>query len=939
MQNKKKRGLLVGVVTALLACMCVFIALAGCSRAPETYRPESPSVGAQPPRDGSTPEDYDPLENIGYVIGRLAEREYYHSENTNRAEATSLGFIRVEQNVQGSKDYKDGILITSTVSTSSSSFAPSKAIQKYYGDRSVIVRTAASADPADWDGLHTVWSMGAPAEILDEETYGARYGLWATEFSDFVINEETVLSASELTREGNDYSISFDLSVSGDNDATYYYKKQMVTMGELSAEPQFSSVRLTVRFSSDWSVLSASTEEIYTSQKGIISANVVGSSETVFSYDEADVDVSAYESYFRQYAESDAADHTADEYLAEGLSSVLDGKSVLSLHMQRPDSEMTGYVRMEGESANITSVRVRADAGSELAYEEGILYFMAGGMTGKLDLRQGGAAEAIALRGNFVEKQGENVSVSGRISLAGADIPVTVGLTESGGEIAFRYIDAEIPDLDLTLHLEKSDRDVAFAEIDADAAVDLTPLASDLLHFAETGRFTASAAFLSEQQEVSVAAKLDIAEEGGAFAVDADVALTVSNYTQDENGERVQSDAHYVHMILQGGQLYVNYSLKEMDAPTGLRARMAVSDLAAAAEKVSSLLELCGIDLSGVNIAGGMPFMQADGSAILTAGLDEYGNHTASVAGFAVAGGTLDLSLTAAKSGVSPVAAPSDAESYLDVSFLARLVEDVCTTAGQIGTGFDLSAKIKADLFGVSPLADLDLTARIGHDARGEVEAVVQVRINAGGAVFFGDTESTLVIRGGNVFISRVQTSVYEEVLAGTGEEVLETPLRTQRAMTMEHFFATAGDQLLYFLNVNSDTISSLGSLAGGMGGGEQGDVGEMITLIESNAEGYSLAFDLGKMLGMESLGTLAIDIGRNEGGTLTAMDINAALLGGLVNASVQIENRAPGAPVDLSDITGIVSEIGQALGYEGEEEFLAAIAANGCIPLEQETE
>ena len=316
------------------------------------------------------------------------------------------------------------------------------------------------------------------------------------------------------------------------------------------------------------------------------------------------------------------------------------------------------------------------------------------------------------------------------------------------------------------------------------------------------------------------------------------------------------------------------------------------------------------------------------------------GNHTASVTGFAVAGGTLDLSLTAAKSGVSPDAAPADAESYLDVSFLARLVEDVCTTAGQIGTGFDLSAKIKADLFGVSPLADLDLTARIGHDARGEVEAVVQVRINAGGAVFFGDTESTLVIRGGNVFISRVQTSVYEEVLAGTGEEVLETPLRTQRAMTMEHFFATAGDQLLYFLNVNSDNhfLSRFPCRRYGRAA-SRGDVGEMITLIESNAEGYSLAFDLGKMLGMESLGTLAIDIGRNEGGTLTAMDINAALLGGLVNASVQIENRAPGTPVDLSDITGIVSEIGQALGYEGEEEFLAAIAANGCIPLEQETE
>lgn len=937
MQNKGKRGFWVGFfVVALLACLCI-VALAGCSKGPETYRPESPSFSARPPQDGSKPEDYDSLENIGYVIGRLAEREYYHSENTNRAEATALGFIRVEQNVQGSKDYKDGILITSTVSTSSSSFAPSKAIQKYYGDRSVIVRTAASDDPADWDGLHTVWSTGSPAEILDEEAYGARYGLWATEFSDFVINEETVLSASELTREGDTYSISLDLSVSGENDATYYYKKQMVTMGELSAEPQFSSVRLTVRFSSDWSVLSVSTEEAYTSQKGIISANVVGSSETIFSYDEADVDVSAYESYFRQYAESGETGYTADEYLAEGLSSVLDGKGALSLRIQHPDSEITGYVCMKGEPAGITTVRVCTDTGAELAYEEGILYFTAGGMTGKLDLRQGDAAEAIALRGDSVEKQGENVCVSGRISLAGADIPLSVGLVEAEGEIAFRYIEADLSELGLTLYMEKADREVDFADIDAAAAADLTPLASDLLNFAETGRFTASAAFLSEHQEVSVAAKLDVAEEGGALAVDADVALTVSNYTQDENGERVQSDAHYVRMILKDGQLYVNYSLKEMDAPTGLRARMAVSDLAAAAEKVSSLLELCGIDLGGMKIADGVPFMQADGSAILTAGLDEYGNHTASVTGFAVAGGTLDLSLTAAKSGVSPVAAPADAESYLDVSFLAQLVEDVCTTAGQIGTGFDLSAEIKADLFGL-PLADLDLTARIGHNARGEVEAVVQVRINAGGAIFFGDTESTLVIRGGNVFISRVQTSVYEEVLAGTGEEVLETPLRTQRAMTMEHFLATAGDQLLYFLNVNSDTISSLGSLFGDMGGGEQGDIGEMITFIESGADGYSLTFDLGKMLGMEALGTLDLVIGRDEGGTLTAMDINAALLGGLVNASVQVENCEPGTPVDLSDIPGIVSEIGQALGYEGEEEFLAAIAAGGCISVGQET-
>ena len=90
--------------------------LCGCSDKPQGYRPESPSVTKTPPKGGS-PEDYDALDNIAFVIGKLNSRKYYHSENRNTANATSLGIVNVKQTVVGSKDYKDGLLISSTIST------------------------------------------------------------------------------------------------------------------------------------------------------------------------------------------------------------------------------------------------------------------------------------------------------------------------------------------------------------------------------------------------------------------------------------------------------------------------------------------------------------------------------------------------------------------------------------------------------------------------------------------------------------------------------------------------------------------------------------------------------------------------------------------------------------------------------------------------------
>ena len=85
---------------------------------PDYGFPASPSALALPPQDGSTPEDYTALENYAFAAGALALREAFHVESDSTANAVSLGIIKVEQKVRGTKDFRGGVLLTSTVHSS-----------------------------------------------------------------------------------------------------------------------------------------------------------------------------------------------------------------------------------------------------------------------------------------------------------------------------------------------------------------------------------------------------------------------------------------------------------------------------------------------------------------------------------------------------------------------------------------------------------------------------------------------------------------------------------------------------------------------------------------------------------------------------------------------------------------------------------------------------
>lgn len=940
MQKTGKRWLFAAVLAVLLALVMSLALVAGCADDAQTptYRPESPSASNQPPQDGTTPEDYEALENVSYVIGKLASREYYHSENVNTASATTLGFISVTQNVVGSKDYSDGILITSTISTNSSSLAPSKAMQKYYGDRKVIIRGAASTNSADWDGLDTAWSDGAPSETLDEDEYEERYGLWATEFSDFVINEDTVLSASELTKDGENYSVTLNLSVSGENDAAYYYKKQMVTMGELSALPEFDYVRITINFAPDWTVLSYSTEESYLSHKGIITANVVGTSTTTFSYEQSDVDVSAYENYFAKYDEGGTEEQiTAQQYLDSAFASMLGGRGLLEMNASIGDISIHGYVRLLGESTqNITDAYLLIE-GVQLTYDDGILYITYGGINGKIDLTDGGREISMALIGDSCTVDGNKVTVTGRFSAAGIDIPVTVSMTVSDGVVSLVGIESttESDGITASISLAPTSHSVMLSEPDKNSAADLTPIAGDIFNFITTGTFSASAQYSSDLQDISVDADMSISGTSEDYQIAADISASIIEYgyeTAEDGavGERVVTGSHYIHVIYKDGVLYASYSLKSMDAESALRVKITTQNLSDVIDQLLPLLELFGVDTDNIqSIIGAIPLsgnFAADNHAAsngsLVAGRDEDGNNTVTLSGLEINGGTLGASLTAAKNNSPVISAPADEENYLDLSFLVTLADDLGNTIAQVLTGFDITITADADMLGAS-IADVDISAKIGLGDDGDLAVIVDISVGGEGAlgIFFGQSRSTVVVSGGNVYITRTQ--IAEEA------EVTES-----RAMTLDYFASDIANQLFFALNIDQEQLTALSSLFGMFMGGEVGDIRDMLTKIEASEEGYNISLDIAKMLGLTGASTADITLSRGENGdnmVITSMDATVSMFG-LVNATVNLTNNNPGTAVDVSAAGGVVASVISALGYTDEGQFLSDLAQSGYL-------
>lgn len=536
-KKSKKKLLICSIAVVLLIAVTLTLLFAcGNKGTPPVIPDDTKSVRLVPPEDGSLPEDHTNLENIGYLAGRLASRSYYHAENVGTVQTNMMG---VKQEIVGSKDYKDGILIVESISVSNSSLAPSKAQQRYIGEDKAIVRGAASGDKSDWNGLDTEWSTGDPT-VYDKEGYENKYGMWPTELTDYIVNENTITDYSDLTVADGVYSLTVSLDTKS---SVYYYINQMKTMGDLPKDswPTFYSIQITFEFTADWTLLSYTVQEEYQTYKAGFNADCTGTNAFTFSYEEADADVSAYKEYFEQYADADVtgggeedAEYTAADYLGLGFASFLQGETSLQADLTingtpvsaqvllSMGSDASGGILLNSIKANLGSLAFSYGGGQiYLSYkdfigkisEEDLQGLLGGtslsGLFGELDM----AALMDQLGGGTIAKDGGKVALSCELTLGDFKLPLTFGFTEMDGEVSFDYISAEISlsDISISANVTLAEEPVTVS-IDTEKAVDLKPFAQNILALAEGKRFEISLSYSNESIGLSL--------EEGSITVD-----------------------------------------------------------------------------------------------------------------------------------------------------------------------------------------------------------------------------------------------------------------------------------------------------------------------------------------------------------------------------------------------------------------------------------
>lgn len=269
------------------------------------------TVCHEPPSDGTTPTEYTALENISFIMGKLSQQKAYHTDNYSEAVAVANVIVKVNvnQTIYGSKDFKDGVMIFSVLSVSDNTLAPSKSMQRlYHGDKVYVRKGPEKPKKEDWENIDEKWLDEEP-EILEKEDYHNKFGVWFNELCDYVITEKTLLTKdAKVTQEGDNYVLEVDISVKENSaedidDGAKYYKRCMKTMGDLDGAPNFESATITFKFSEDWKIYTIETVEKYKSKK-VVNANCSGKNTIDFSYDDSKINISAYDSYFKQYIEN-----------------------------------------------------------------------------------------------------------------------------------------------------------------------------------------------------------------------------------------------------------------------------------------------------------------------------------------------------------------------------------------------------------------------------------------------------------------------------------------------------------------------------------------------------------------------------------------------------------------------------------------------------------
>ena len=777
----RRKKLIIGIAVPLLVLVivaCVF--LFGGKKGATPVKPEdSISICLTPPSSGA-PSEYGGLENIGYIAGKLRLQPYYHSEMNGSVDAM------VTQEVHGYKDYKDGIYIASSISIAHSSLAPSKALQKFFGDGKAVIRTAASDDEDDWNGAKTKWSTGEPNEILTRAQYEEKYGMWGNELTDYIINSETLLSCS-TPQKGADgiYTMTAELDPVK---STYYYTHQMLTMGELSEHPKFESIRLTFRFREDWTLLSYDIHEKYETYVSVITAECEAKMTIAYSYEESKVDVSAYDNYFKKYANAAPVvlpepEKGAREYLTAAFGPLLGGEKCIDFTANVNENVVAGKIALDislGESIAFNGLQINlGNLQAGLVGNDIVVQYK--DFNGKFPLETllsylgAGAAEtpaidAEALLGDLMNapivKDGDKSSISATLALG--DFPIHIAFYfNEGTEITLEKIEASLElegmPISLTATLgEKTD----FVELDAENAIDVSPFVQDILAIIAGKNYAISVNYANA--DFAIAGEVVINAQSG-IAVGADITISV-------NGGEIPVSVVYkdetVYVSCKGLQVkgtldeisgliarFVPQTASEVELDT---AALVDALLKANYDKLLKSLSLTensvgividGNELLGVleTIVGEVEFELGD----ITLG---YASETQSFAASVLG---VELGMTATE---KVVEIPVNATEYVSVTEIAQFIDPIMalTQAQNIGFG----AALKTEIEGISLGVSLSGYVTLGEEISLYVQADVTVNEYAERLeIYYKEGGITVVYGGVALVVPENEISLIAETL------------------------------------------------------------------------------------------------------------------------------------------------------------------------------
>lgn len=538
-----KAAAAVTVAAAFAVGACVFVPKFFEESAPNVVDEGFVTVSAPVPEDGSTPDMHTALENIAYMNAAFKAQESWYSEMHGTTDASIM-----KQSVSTFKQYSDGVLIVADITSS----AMVKAARQfcYTGDE-VMWRLGSTYDASSFEEmLSCEWKSGEPYAHMYLKDFIAENGLPATEFSVYIINEETLLSADEVVKnQDGTYSQTYYLDPAGDK-APAHYANQMVFSGGLTALPEFTSIRITYTFDDEWQVLESVVEESYKATMGI-SVSCSSAFTTQYEYGTERAKSSAYEDYFKQYAGSEVSGPeedvpTAVGCLGEAFGSVLTGPVVFDLSLTLNGTPLEGAVYLDIGEMTPDTIALRADFGIlQLWLEEGEAYLQYGGIRGKLALEELMGALPLSEGGEGLDLdallaglgEGEfsydetSASLSAQLSLGSLSLPVQFSfLLDENGHASLGNVSTQIEREGLALSLELAygkEAPAALPEAEKAAFPDLLPHLRTIASLLTSDAVRAEIAYEGSiaGEAVSLRGVLNVPLAGGA--VGGELALTL----------------------------------------------------------------------------------------------------------------------------------------------------------------------------------------------------------------------------------------------------------------------------------------------------------------------------------------------------------------------------------------------------------------------------